>query len=826
MALPNQVLPVLTGAPEPIGHSRAPAVQMDPNADSRPDGPRLAAIVHLDMVGYSRLMELDEAGMLARLREVFDGVLAPLAAQGGGRVANTAGDSALLVFPGAAAGVRFALAFQQAVAARGADTGVDRTMRFRIGVTVADVLASDGADVHGTGVNIAARLQAACPPGLVCVSRGVHDQVRDQLDATFEPLGALQLKNIARPVEAYVVRTGRSSRARLRSLVRRLPAARWTALAGLAVLMAGGAGWGTLRHATNPAAIQSAAAALPDLSVRNAPRLSLVVLPFANTSGDPSQDYLADAVTDDLTTDLSRSLDSAFVIGRGSAQTYRGRAVNARQVGGELGVRYLVQGSVRRIGDGMVRVNAELASTELGAVLWTERFDQDVHELGQGQGDIVRRLAGALGAQLVDAEAGRSKRDHPSDPDAFDLVLRAVSLLQHGQTIEKGREVQGLLEQALVLDPSSITAMVMLAYCLMNQNDTLNEGRPENIPRALDLLHAAEKLQPDSPEVAGLRGAMLLWQGRYREGETFYEQALAADPNFELAHHQIAAAKLHTGDPAGALPFYREALRRNPRGGSVWWRYYMIGISLLRMHQPAEAAVWLRRGADVDPARDERAGLWPRAHLASALALSGRIAEARQEVAAIVKLEPLWTARTWEWRLFETSPVGEQLRYVSDGLRLAGLRDHADEDADSGVPSTGELHQIRSGPTPAAVPGAAVIRTDALQRLLAEERPIVLDLNATGRSLPGAIVLGPEFAVGTLDDGLQDRLRRNMETLTGGDVARPIVTLGWNTERWGGRNLALRLVALGYTRVHWYRGGKEVWEGRSLPETEVEPVDW
>lgn len=573
-----------------------------------------------------------------------------------------------------------------------------------------------------------------------------------------------------------------------------------------------------------PPVTQAATVTPPDLSVRRAPRLSLVVLPFANTSGDPGQDYLADAVTDDLTTDLSR-MDGAFIIGRGSARTYRARAVDARRVGGELGVRYLVQGSVRKVGEGVVHVNAELVSTETGEELWAERFDQDVRDLGQGQGDIVRRLATTLEARLVDVEAGRSVRDNPGTPDAFDLVLRARSLVQRGPSIARAREAQVLLEQALVLDPRSVAAMVALAYCLTHQNDTLGEWRQENMPRALALLDAAEKLQPDAPDVIGLRGALLLWQGRYKEGQAFYEQALATDPNFDGAHHQIGAAKLHTGDPGGALPFYEESLRRNPRGPYVWCRYGLIGITLLRTRQPAEAVVWLQRAINENPARDERAGLWYRDHLAGALALSGRVAEARREVATIVRLDPFQTARSWNVQQWEESLLGEQLRYVSDGLRLAGLRDHADEDADAGVLSTAELSETLAGLTPISVPGAETIRTDALRRLLAVEKPLVLDVNTLRRTIPGAVILRFDLLGGTLDDPVQERLGPKMRALIGDDTARPIVTLGWNPERWGARNLALRLVALGYTRVHWYRGGKEAWKAHGLPEADAEIED-
>lgn len=421
---------------------------------SAPAGVRLAAVVHLDMVDYSRLMGLDEAGTLARLRDALDGVLRPLVEHVGGRVANTAGDSVLLTFAGVAAAVRCALAFQRATADRAAGQAAGEAVRFGIGVTVADVL-EDGADVHGDGVNVAARLQAACPAGAVCVSRAVRDQVQDRLgDVAFQAPGTPVFKGIARPVEAYVARPGASdaTRRRWRGAAGRLDRAARTGgrlvLAAMALLAGGVAVRMVPHHTPSPAGTIQAAAALPDLSVKNAPRLSLVVLPFANTSGDPGQDYLADAATDDQTTDLAR-VDGAFVIGRGSAQTYRGRAVDARRVGGELGVRYIVQGSVRRVGEGVARVQRRAGLTETGEGLWAERFDHEVRDLGRGQGDIVRRLVIALGARLVEAESARGSRARPDDPDAFDLVLRARSLMALGTEKARLFKAQAPHERAL-----------------------------------------------------------------------------------------------------------------------------------------------------------------------------------------------------------------------------------------------------------------------------------------------------------------------------------------------------------------------------------------
>ena len=838
MGSPNATSAALTAAATSSGRDAALIARVPPEPSelsADPAGARLAAIVHLDMAGYSRLMELDEAGTLARLQDVFEAVLRPLAARAGGRLANTAGDSALLVFPGAGTAVRFALAFQQVVAERERELPAERALRFRVGVMIADVLETSGADVYGGGVNIAARLQAACPPGAVCVAQGVRDQTQGKLGVSFEPLGALQLKNIARPVEAYLVRsqehTIECSRWQdVAGRVRRSLRARgWTAVAALTLLGGGVEVWRLQRPGSAPAAIQlaapAAAAALPDLSVQHAPRLSLVVLPFANISGDPAQDYLADAVTDDLTTDLSR-LGGAFVIGRGSAQTYRGRASDARRVGGELGVRYLVQGSVRRVGEGVVRVNAELVSTETGEGLWAERFDQGVRDLGQGQGDIVRRLVIALGTRLVNAEAKRSERDHPDDPDAFDLVLRARSLLTGPTQRARVFAAEALYERALEREPGSVIAMTGLAFVLIQEDVLLREGRPDNLSRAERLLAAAETASPTSLSVIRLHARVRRAQGRWEEATASYQQVIQADPNAVVAYAQVGICRLNLGQPEAAMPMFREAIRRDPREPDIWTHYNGMGLALLYLKQPADAAVWLRRALDAHPERDERSALSIRIALTSALAHNGQVEAARRELPGVVRLAPFLTARGYEMRSPRNSPTAAQNLYVAKGLRLAGLRDHVDEDADAGVASMGELHQESFGPTPTSVPGGQVVRTDALQRLLAEDHPLVLDGNANGRSLPGAVVLGDSFTGGSLDDDKQQRLRLKVQALTAGDLARPIVALSWNAERWGSRNLALRLVALGYTRVYWYRAGKEVWEAFGLPVTEVEKTEW
>ena len=345
-----------------------------------PDRRKLIAVTYLDMVGYSRLIGLDDVGTLERLRTLRRNLIDPAIDEHGGKVVQTGGDSLLIVFDSIDGAVRCAVQVQQQIPIHDGGQPSEQAIRFRVGINIGDAIA-DGTDLHGDAVNIAARLQAECPPGGICVSRSVRDHVRGRVNLIFEEIGALNLKNIAYPVEAFVLRdeTGRTSS---------LPE--------------------------------------PAMDDIKAPRLSMVVLPFDNLSSDPEQDYLAEGLTEDLTTDLSQ-LPGAFVIARNSAFSYKRAAVDVKQVGSELGVRYVIEGSVRKLGE-VLRLNVRLASAETGAQLSADRFDVHWNDIGAGQDEIVSRIASVLNMRLIDIEGARSARERPDNPDALDLVLRARSL--------------------------------------------------------------------------------------------------------------------------------------------------------------------------------------------------------------------------------------------------------------------------------------------------------------------------------------------------------------------------------------------------------------
>jgi adenylate cyclase len=557
------------------------------------------------------------------------------------------------------------------------------------------------------------------------------------------------------------------------------------------------------------------------------PRLSLVVLPFQNLSGDSSDDNLADGITDDLTTDLSL-ISEAFVIARGSAYTYKGKPMDVRQIGRELGVRYVLEGSVRRIGD-ILRVNAQLVSSETGAHLWSDRFTEESRELAVGQERIVRRMRDGLGVGMIDIESARSLSERPTSPDAFDLILRARSMELQPRNPQRSKEIMALFERALALDPSSVPAMAAVAYYLIDGAPSGVWGSFENMERAGQLLAQARAREPWSPKVLDTTLYWLRSVGRCAEVIETAEHAIWTGPNrmrtWTGIYNELAVCKTRKGHAEEELVLQALADELHPRSSFKFSRYRHMGFAALMLGRDQDAISFLQRSLALNP---EAGARWTYRMLAVAHARLGQIEEAERWMAQSVRIWPYDTVRSSCPEELGSPTYTQQIRRYQDGIRLAGLRDHADEDAEFGVPPDGSLHSEVAGQTPTEAPGVKTIRTAELVPLLAETRPLVIDTvsNSWGRSIPGAVGLKFSGLGGSFSDGAQDRLRREMTELTGGDLQRPIVTVGWNAERFDGRNLALRLVALGYTRVYWYRGGREAWEVAELPETELALRQW
>lgn len=557
------------------------------------------------------------------------------------------------------------------------------------------------------------------------------------------------------------------------------------------------------------------------------PRLSVVVLPFHNLSGNPAEDYLADGITDDLTSDLAH-IPEAFIIARESAYTYKGKATDVRQIGRELGVRYVLEGSIRKLGT-TLRVNVQLISAETGLQLWSDRFDEDIKDLADGQQRVVARMWGELGIGMVDIERTRSLRERPTNPDVFDLILRARAVRNQPATPQRTDQALALYERALALDPGSALAMAGIVYLLPQQRVFSTFWMDlEAMERAEKLAAQALAIAPTLEDALKSQMYLLLMQERWKDSIAAAQRFIDLFPNSQSGYFVLATCKTYAGHAEEEIPLLEKAIRLNPRGPALYSILGRMGFASLMLGRDADAIGFIERSLTLHPdagaiGRQNRIRL-----MAGAFARMGEIDKAHAALAMANRIWPFDTVRG-HWPEDPTNAVyAQQIRSYQDGLRRAGLRDHADEDADFGIPPDGELHHIYSGLTPLTAPGARTIRTGDLVSLLAERKPLVIDPMTYfwGRSIPGAVGLKHAGAGGSLSGGGQDRLRRTMAALTGGDLSKPIVAVGWNSERFDGRNLSLRLVAMGYTNVYWYRGGREAWEVAGLPETELAATDW
>jgi adenylate cyclase len=588
---------------------------------------KLAVIFAADVAEYSRLMGLDEVGTLRTL-QAYRAILDRLIGAHRGRIFNTAGDSVMADFASPVDAVECAVAIQQTIEEENAKRAAGEQMRFRIGVHLGDVIV-DGTNLFGDGVNIAARLEALAEPGGICLSGAVRDQIGTRLPVAFAPLGDQRVKNIAEPVRAY--RVAGSSDARAAVAVSHLArgANRTRVIAGAAaaaiLIAAGGGGWWLWsgRHA-GP---EVSAVPLPTQPF-SAPRLSIVVLPFANLSNDPEQEYFADGISDDLTTDLSR-IQGSLVIARNTAFTFKGKPVDAKRIGRELGVRYVLEGSVQRSGK-QVRINTQLIDTETGAHLWAERFDRDIGDLFALQNEITARIAAALQSQLAIAESRR-----PTDnPDALDYILRGRAVLANPISRENYDKAEEFFRKALALDPRSVDAAAWLAVALtVRVTDELSDDPEGDLQHAEQLAGQALAAAPNSAPAHYAKGQVLRAQSRCTEAIPEYETAIALDSSRAAGYAHVGWCKFLTGSVDDALPYFQRAIRINPSGPGIAPWYGRMGVMQLLESHTDEAI------ASLEKARGENARLpFVHAYLAAAYALKGQTERARAELAEAQRL--------------------------------------------------------------------------------------------------------------------------------------------------------------------------------------------
>jgi TolB-like protein/class 3 adenylate cyclase/tetratricopeptide (TPR) repeat protein len=588
---------------------------------------RLAAILAADVAGYSRLVGADEEGTLDRLKAHRRELIDPKIREHQGRIVKTTGDGLLAEFASVVDAMRCAAEVQRGMLDRDTDLEADRRIRFRIGINLGDVIAEDDGDILGEGVNIAARLEGLAEPGGICISRTVHDQIRDRLPLKLDDMGEQSVHNIARPVRAYALGPAAIAQLPPPSLPAVPSRRRWPAIAiaaASAVLIVGAAGW-VLWPGAAPVrpADPSAIANPPPAAV---PRLSIVVLPFANLSDDPAQEYLADGITEDLTTDLSRIEDS-FVIARNTAFTYKGKPVEAKQVGRQLGVRYVLEGSVRRLGN-QVRINVQLVDAETGAHLWADRFDRDAQELLALEGEITGRISRSVRARMVAAEAGRMT----AHPDAQDYILRGRAALAKPVGHASSDEAIGFFEMALVLDPAAVRAQVGLASALISRVlDEFSTAPATDLQRAEGLLERAVAAAPTSAWPHYVKGQLLRAQGRCDDAIPEYEAAIALDRNSAPSYGWLGWCKFLAGEVDQTIALEQHAIRLSPQDRAIAAWYGRIGMVHLLEGRTKEAILWLEK-ARGGYSQQSREPVYVNAWLAAAYALAGDNERARSEL--------------------------------------------------------------------------------------------------------------------------------------------------------------------------------------------------
>jgi TolB-like protein/class 3 adenylate cyclase/Tfp pilus assembly protein PilF len=575
---------------------------------------RLSAIMSADVVGYSRLMAEDEAGTLSALKDLRATLIDGLVSEYGGRIVKLMGDGALIEFPSVVDAVECAVRIQRGVAEWNTAIPDNRSITFRIGVNLGDVII-DGSDIYGEGVNVAARLEKLADPGGVCISGMVFDQVKGKLDAGFEEFGLHHVKNIADPIRTYRV---------------------------------------TASSVSSAHAGPIAAPAKP----------SIAVLPFDNMSDDHAQEYFSDGISEDLTTALSR-FEWLFVIARNSAFTYKGKAVDVKRVGRELGVRYVLEGSVRRSND-RVRVSAQLIDAQADRHVWAQRYDREMDNLFELQDDIVASIASAVGPEITLAEIERVRGKRPSDLDAWDLYLRAKAGY-HRMTRQDVDAAIADLEKAIVIEPEFPGAVAMLGLCQAHVG-LRGWVRPARLAFEKARAYAEQAVHrwPSSPEANQALALVQLMTGRSPEAVRVARRAIELNPNSAEAYALLGHALIFCGDLEGGVAACHKAERGNPRDSRGTWLYDAMGHGYFFLGDYDKAIEVSKKGLHQDPAL-----VGALVTLASAYAQLGRKEEARHYIDELLRQIPRYSLRALRKNPMIVDPT--LIERLMESMRLAGL---------------------------------------------------------------------------------------------------------------------------------------------------------
>jgi adenylate cyclase len=593
---------------------------MEPQHEER----RLTTILSADVAGYSRLMAADEAGTFARLKAHRKELLEPKTAEYHGRVVKLTGDGALMEFGSVVDAVLFAVDVQRAMAERDAAIPEERQIRYRVGINIGDIIV-DGEDIYGDGVNVAARLEEIAEPGSVYVSRSVYNQIKGKVGLGFEDMGEKQVKNIPDPVRVYRVELAQTEAPRLGSV----------------------------------------AAAEQTLTLPDKP--SIAVLAFDNVSSDTEQDYFADGIVEDIITELSK-YSWLLVIARNTTFTFKGKSVDIKEVGRQLGVRYVMEGSIRKAGD-RVRITAQLIDTQSGTHVWAERYDRELADVFAVQDEITQNVAGAIQPRLISAEAERARRKLPESMAAWDYAVRGRWHVLR-LTKEDNAEAQRLLREGLELYPDNVSVLAFLSYSLIGgvifgwSSDPLAW-----LTEARELAERAANLDENDAWVQCVLGLGQFTAKQPDKAIGHYRKAIALNPSFALGHGYLALQLAFVaGEADEAIEQAERAMRLSPRDPELYHFFYAIGMAHFVAGRYDEAVTWAEKAENERPAS---IGFGPLRLLAASFAHLDRLDEARDAFASVLELTPHVSATSIRNAIHFSRP--EDLERYLDGLRGAGL---------------------------------------------------------------------------------------------------------------------------------------------------------
>lgn len=588
---------------------------------------RLSAILAADMVGYSRLMEADEIGTIERQKAHRRELINPAFEQYHGRVVKEMGDGILVEFPSVVDAVSCAIVIQRAMPERETEIDEDRRIAYRVGINLGDVVV-EGDDLFGDGVNVAARLEHLSEPGGVCISGTVYDHIQSRVEFDCNFLGEQELKNISRPVRAYQVTATPEFRADVSENLMR----------------------------TEPASLS-----LPD-------KPSIAVLPFHNMSGDPEQEYFSDGMTEDIIAALSR-LRWLFVIARNSTFTYKGQAVDVKKVGREMGVRYVLEGSVRKAGN-RVRVSAQLIEAENGNYIWAERYDRDLDDIFELQDEITATIIGNIEPELGGAELNRSKRKPVNNLNAWDSYLRARWHVNKGQSTEILGECIRLCHRAIAASPTLACAHAELAFLhIAEVAFGFSGNREKSIQLAYDGARAAVKLDRKDATAHSVLGRVYDFRGQFEDAVREHKIALGLNPNSCAVHLYLASTYNHAGEPELVIPAVDQAQRLSPRDTSQWFMHMNKGFALSQLERHDEAIEELKAACHCS-----NDNYWSQLGLAVVLAQAGELQDASASLSAAMEYKTAFKRISDITQAFETAS-GRYRGFLVTGCEKAGMED-------------------------------------------------------------------------------------------------------------------------------------------------------